>query len=66
MAKKHTPPLTGGLRYVGDGSGLDNIPARDLSHEEVQALIDRIDELLRSGLYQPENAPAPPAESEAE
>lgn len=65
MTKKDKQPQIGTLRYIGDGSALDDVPARDLSHDEVQALIHRIDEILASGLYEPTDAPPAAAESEA-
>lgn len=48
MAKKPQDPTP--LRYIGDGSALDNVPARDLTADEASAY-DR-DALLASGLYE--------------
>lgn len=43
------------LRYVGDGSALDNVPARNLTDWDLRTL-DR-DLLIASGLYAPLDAP---------
>lgn len=53
-----------GLRYVGQGAALPDVPARDLSADEVTGLDRKA--LLASGLYADDDTPAPaePAESE--
>lgn len=52
------------LRYIGDGSCLPDIPARDLDADEVQTLItagvSTLQQLLDSGLYTPRAAATPP------
>lgn len=71
MSKKNP---TGALRYIGDGTALDNVPARDLLDADINALAERWEQdpgvtraaLIASGLYEP--APDPPStapESEA-
>lgn len=54
------------LRYIGDGSCIPDVPARDLSADDVQALtaasIATAAQLLASGLYTP--IAAPPAAPE--
>jgi hypothetical protein len=52
--------IAGGLRYVGDGSAFDGIPARDLTQDEAQAIADQIPMLLDSGLYVSTSAPITP------
>ena len=56
------------LTYVGDGAYLPDVPARDLSADEVAALaisgVASVGQLLASGLYTPVAPPAP-APSEA-
>lgn len=49
MAKQKPTEPPASLRYIGDGSALDNVPARDLRAEEVAALDWQ--SLLASGLY---------------
>jgi hypothetical protein len=40
------------LKYIGDGSAIIGIPARDLSDEEVAQLDQAVvDDLVRFGLY---------------
>lgn len=67
-----------GLRYVGQGAALPDVPARDLSADEVAALHPQFkwpeekaddvflthDWLVVTGLYVVNTAPALPAESE--
>lgn len=52
------------LRYCGDGTAIPDVPARDLSADEVQALADAgvatAAQLCASGLYAPIAAPPPP------
>lgn len=55
------------LHYIGDGTCIPNVPARDLSADDVQALeaasIATAAQLLASGLYTPIAAhPAAPEE----
>jgi hypothetical protein len=46
------------LKYVGNGAALPDVPARDLSKEDVQALAPEVGlqvltaRLLKSGLYE--------------
>lgn len=54
--RTHGTPV---LRYIGDGSALDNVPARTLTDWDLRTH-DRTS-LIASGLYAPLNAP----ESEA-
>lgn len=65
MPKSPTPlSLPAPLHYIGDGSCLPDVPARDLSADEVQALIaagvSTAQQLLDSGLYTPRAAATPP------
>lgn len=69
MTKKITAtPL--GLRYVGQGAALDNIPARDLEAGDLNTIADLWEkdpgvvaaELVATGLY----TDAPPAAAESE
>lgn len=48
---KDKAPAGAALRYVGDGSWIRGVPARDLESDEV-ASFDR-EALLASGLYKP-------------
>lgn len=56
------------LRYVGPGAFLPDVPARDLTADEVAALdvggVATVAALLASGLYAPVPAPAAPAPQE--
>lgn len=58
------PAAPAPLRYVGDGAAIIDVPARDLSADEVQALttsgVATAAQLLASGLYAPIAADAPP------
>lgn len=40
-----------GLTYIGNGAFLANVPARDLSAEELKTLPMSREELINSGLY---------------
>lgn len=40
-----------GLRYIGQGSYLVGVPARDLAEDDLRELSYTRRELLRSGLY---------------
>lgn len=54
------------LRYTGDGTCIPDVPARDLSADDVQVLVlsgvTTVAQLLASGLYTP--IAAPPAAPE--
>lgn len=58
MSKKQ--PQSGPLRYIGDGSALDDVPARDLTEADINTLADRWEQdpgvthtaLIASGLYE--------------
>ena len=39
------------LIYVGDGSGLPGLPARDVTEEEIKASKYQLAQLLATGLY---------------
>lgn len=39
-----------GMKYIGDGTALEGVPARDLTTEEMKAFGKRM--LLASGLYE--------------
>jgi hypothetical protein len=58
------------LHYIGDGAALPDVPARDLSDEEVQALAPEvglqllIKRLTASGLYEQPAKPKAKAEKE--
>lgn len=62
-------PTSGALRYIGDGSALDNVPARDLEQADINTLADRWKQdpgvtraaLIASGLYEISNDPPQPA-----
>lgn len=51
--KKKIPKLTG-LVYVGQGSSLHDIPARNLTKEEIEYLGLNSRDLIKSGLYKKE------------
>ena len=53
------------LRYVGNGAGLPDVPARDLSDDEVKDLGGEAI-LLKSGLYERAGTNKPRYESKAE
>lgn len=71
MSKKQT--TTGALRYIGDGSALDDVPARDLAEADINTLADRWEQdpgvtraaLIDSGLYKAAPVSEAPPESEA-
>ena len=52
------------LIYIGNGAALPDVPARDLTKEEVQALNPAVglavlvSQLKKSGLYQASESPA--------
>lgn len=50
MSTKNGETTRPGLRYIGDGAALPNVPARHLSADEADQL-DRA-ALLASGLYE--------------
>ena len=67
MPKSPTPPAAPApLHYIGDGTCIPDVPARDLSADDVQVLaaasIATAAQLLASGLYTP--IAAPPAAPE--
>ena len=65
MPKALPAPAPAPLAYTGDGTALPDVPARDLSADEVQALaasgVATLAALLDSGLYAPVPPPAPSA-----
>lgn len=44
------------LKYIGNGQYLKDVPARDLTLEEIAAMGISADELIASGLYEEEKA----------
>lgn len=53
MAKKTSSTSAQIAKYIGDGASIPDIPARDLSAEEVAALTpEQKEALTASGLYQ--------------
>lgn len=52
------------MRYIGEGSWIPGVPARDLSADEVR-MFDK-DKLLRSGLYEEWIKPKPKPKAKAE
>ena len=65
MPKALPTPAPAPLIYVGDGTALPDVPARDLSADEVQALtlagVTTAADLIASGLYAAVPPPAPSA-----
>lgn len=53
------------LKYIGNGSYLPNVPARDLTAEEIKQLPTTRETLLASGLYT-EEKPAKKQEVKAD
>lgn len=57
MPKKEQSPH--GLRYIGDGTAIDNVPARDLAQADINTIADDWEQdpgvvcraLIASGLY---------------
>lgn len=47
------------LKYIGDGSALPGLPARDVSEAEILASGYTLKEILASGLYQSIDAGKP-------
>ena len=62
---KALPAAPSPLVYVGDGAAIPDVPARDLSADEVQALavtgVATAAQLVASGLYAPLPSPTPSA-----
>lgn len=45
------------LKYIGKGDWLPEVPARDLTEEDVKKCLYSVKELLKSGLYEEEKLP---------